>query len=75
MKFSQVKVDDYFKFPGTEKSLQKSSPFGYKDTKDFAVLGEIQVIGDPEVEIFGQAKQVKPKIEVKEKKAKKIKKT
>ena len=51
MKFSQLAVDQYFTFPGDPKSYQKISLFGYKHGPDFAVLGEQQIAGDPEVEV------------------------
>ena len=51
MKFSEVKVNEFFKLIGDDKTYQKVSPFGYKFPPDFAVLGEIQIMGDPEVQV------------------------
>ena len=48
MKFSALKVNTYFKLEGSSASYQKVSPFGYKDQENI-VLGEIQILGDPEV--------------------------
>lgn len=48
MKFSELKVNTFFKLSGKSNTLQKVSPFGYRDSENL-VLGEIQIIGDPEV--------------------------
>ena len=48
MKFSELKINAYFKLADSKSNLQKVSPFGYRDPENL-VLGEIQIIGNPEV--------------------------
>ncbi len=48
MKFSDVKVGEYFKFLTDSHSVQKTSPFGYTDPQN-KILGEQQIHFNPEV--------------------------